>query len=43
MYQVQVHGGYEPESYHFSSTHLLVDWLISESAGRILEVTVNEV
>lgn len=42
-YQVKVHGGYEPESYHFSSAYLLVDWLVSESAGRILEVSVHEV
>jgi len=43
MYQVAVHGGYNPEYYHFSDAQKLVEWMVDECAGRILEVTVNEV
>ena len=42
-YQLAIHGGYNPDYYHFSNPSDLVDWLVSESAGRILEVSVHEV
>ena len=42
MYQLAVHGGYNPEYHHFSDPTDLVEWLVAHANG-ILEVTVNEV
>jgi len=40
-YQVTVHGGYNPDYYHFSEPQGLVDWLLDQDS--ILEVEVREV
>jgi len=41
LYQVAVHGGYNPEYYHFLDEQALVRWLLGKQ--EILEVTVREV
>lgn len=42
-YQLAIHGGYNPEYYHFTDPGDLVKWLVDETSGGILEVEVNEV
>lgn len=42
MYRVAVHGGYNPEYYHFLDERALVRWLINKG-DSIMEVTVSEV
>jgi len=41
-YQLTIHGGYNPDYYHFSNPLDLVDWLV-DNGDSILEVTVSEV
>ena len=41
-YQLAVHGGYNPDYYHFSNPSDLVDYLVSQG-DSILEVSVREV
>jgi hypothetical protein len=40
-YQLVIHGGYNPQYYHFSDPNELVRWLVQEEG--IVEVTVREV
>lgn len=42
IYQVAVHGGYNPEYYHFLDEKALVRWLINKG-DSIMEVSVREV
>lgn len=42
MYQLAIHGGYNPDYYHFSNPSDLVDYLVS-MGDSIVEVSVREV
>ena len=41
-YQLAVHGGYNPDYYHFTDACDLAEWMVSQG-DSILEVTVREV